>query len=68
MANRKILYGYQIIHGDLVIQEEERLTVQNIFTTYLAAKEGKPGGTFEWKKEDGTRQREQEILQSARFV
>ena len=36
MANRKILYGYQIIHGDLVIQEEERLTVQNIFTTYLA--------------------------------
>ena len=26
----------QIIHGDLVIQEEERLTVQNIFTTYLA--------------------------------
>lgn len=30
MANRKILYGYQIIHGDLVIQEEERLTVQNI--------------------------------------
>ena len=36
MANRKILYGYQIIHGDLVIQEEERLTVQNVFTTYLA--------------------------------
>ena len=36
MANRKILYGYQIIHGDLVIQEEERLTVQNAFTTYLA--------------------------------
>lgn len=36
MTNRKILYGYQIIHGDLVIQEEERLTVQNIFTTYLA--------------------------------
>ena len=36
MANRKIVCGYQIIHGDLVIQEEERLTVQNIFTTYLA--------------------------------
>lgn len=36
MANRKILYGYQILHGDLVIQEEERLTVQNVFTTYLA--------------------------------
>lgn len=36
MTNRKILYGYQIVHGDLVIQEEERLTVQNVFTTYLA--------------------------------
>ena len=24
------------VHGDLVIQEEERLTVQNVFTTYLA--------------------------------
>ena len=36
MAKRKILYGYQIIHGDLVIQVEERLTIQNIFTTYLA--------------------------------
>ena len=36
MANRKILYGYQIRHGDLVIQEEERLTVQNVFTAYLA--------------------------------
>ena len=35
MANRKILYGYQIRHGDLIIQEEERLTVQNVFTTYL---------------------------------
>ena len=35
MTNRKILYGYQIVHGDLVIQEEERLTVQNVFTTYL---------------------------------
>ena len=34
MANRKILYGYQIIHGDLVIQEEERLTVQ-LFKIYL---------------------------------
>ena len=32
MTNRKILYGYQIVHGDLVIQEEERLTVQNVFT------------------------------------
>ena len=42
MANRKILYGYQIIHGDLVIQEEERLTVQNIFTTYLAGLTSRP--------------------------
>ena len=36
MAKRKILYGYQIMHGDLVIQEEECLTVQNVFTSYLA--------------------------------
>ena len=36
MANRKILYGYQIRYGDLVIQEEEHLTVQNVFTAYLA--------------------------------
>lgn len=36
MANRKILYGYQIIHGELVIKEEEYLTVRNVFTTYLA--------------------------------
>ena len=43
MANRKILYGYQIIHGDLVIQEEERLTVQNIFTTYLAIRHWQTG-------------------------
>lgn len=36
MGKRKILYGYQIIHGELVTQEEECLTVQNVFTTYLA--------------------------------
>ena len=36
MAKRKILYGYQIRYGDLVIQEEEHLTVQNVFTAYLA--------------------------------
>ena len=36
MAYRKILYGYHIVHGELTIQEKERITVQNIFTTYLA--------------------------------
>lgn len=36
MANRKILYGYHIAHGELTIREEERITVQNVFTTYLA--------------------------------
>lgn len=36
MANRKILYGYQITHGELAIQEEEQLIVHKAFTTYLA--------------------------------
>lgn len=36
MAYRKTLYGYHISYGELVIREEERITVQNVFTTYLA--------------------------------
>ena len=36
MANRKILYGYQIAHGELVIRAEEQLIVHKVFTTYLA--------------------------------
>lgn len=35
MAYRKMLYGYHISYGELAIQEEERITVQSIFTTYL---------------------------------
>ena len=36
MANRKILYGYQIIHGDLVIQEESsRRRNDSLFKIYL---------------------------------
>ena len=36
MAYRKMLYGYHISYGELAIREEERITVQNVFTTYLA--------------------------------
>ena len=36
MANRKILYGYQITRGELVIRAEEQLIVHKVFTTYLA--------------------------------
>lgn len=35
MANRKILYGYQITHGELVIRAEEQLIVHKVFITYL---------------------------------
>ena len=31
MANRKILYGYQIIHGDLVIQEMRNALLFKIY-------------------------------------
>ena len=36
MANRKILYGYLITHGELLIREDECMIVQNVYTSYLA--------------------------------
>lgn len=35
MINRKILYGYQIRNGELVVQSSESITVDRMFTLYL---------------------------------
>ena len=42
---RKILYGYQIQDGKLVIQPQEAEVVKRIFSTYLE-------GTYQWKIAD----------------
>lgn len=36
MINRKILYGYQIRDGALVIVPEEQQTIRMAFTLYIA--------------------------------
>lgn len=36
MINRKILYGYQIRNGELAIQSKEAMTVDRVFSLYLA--------------------------------
>ena len=43
--NRKILYGYQIQDGRLVIQPQEAAVVKQIFSIYLK-------GTYQWKIAD----------------
>lgn len=43
--NRKILYGYQIQDGKLIIQPQEAEVVKRIFSTYLE-------GTYQWKIAD----------------
>lgn len=43
--NRKILYGYQIQDGRLVIQPQEDAVVKQIFSIYLE-------GTYQWKIAD----------------
>lgn len=43
--NRKILYGYQIQDGKLVIQPQEAKVVKRIFSIYLE-------GTYQWKIAD----------------
>ena len=35
MTNRKILYGYQIQRGELVIQPQEAVTVRRVITLYM---------------------------------
>ena len=48
MANRKILYGYQITHGELVIRAEEQLIVHKVFISGVpgpgTASNGSSGG------------------------
>lgn len=34
MTNRKILYGYQILKGEIVVQEQEAVIVKRIATLY----------------------------------
>lgn len=36
MVNRKMLYGYKMDHGDLIIHKEEETIVHRVFTEYLA--------------------------------
>ena len=36
MTNRKILYGYQIQDGELVIQPQKAAAVRQIFSLYLS--------------------------------
>lgn len=36
MVNRKMLYGYKMDHGDIVIHREEKIIVHQVFTEYLA--------------------------------
>lgn len=43
--NRKILYGYQIQDGKLIIQPQEAEVVKRIFSIYLE-------GTYQWKIAD----------------
>lgn len=36
MVNRKMLYGYKLDHGDIMIHKEEEIVVHRVFTEYLA--------------------------------
>ena len=36
MTHRRMLYGYQVLNGELIIMEREAVTVRSVMTLYLA--------------------------------
>lgn len=35
MTHRRMLYGYQVLNGELAVMEQEAVTVKSVVTLYL---------------------------------